>query len=718
MNTLPADYEERVYAGVLGKIIGVYLGRPFEGWHNKKIEEELGEIHYYVHEKRGTRLVVSDDDISGTFTFLRALQDFGNGHHLTAEQIGKTWLNYLIEKKTILWWGGLGVSTEHTAYLRLKHGIPAPQSGSIALNGQIVAEQIGAQIFIDGWAMVCPGDPDKAVALAGKAASVSHDGEAVYGAQIVAAIEAMAFVEEDILKLINDATAYIPRASLIYEVIQDLLAWKEAEPHDWRSTFRKIEEKWGYDKYGGGCHMIPNHAVILLGLLYGDDDFQKSLMVTNTAGWDTDCNSANVGCIMGIKNGLESINKMVDFRGPVADRMFLPTADGGRCITDAVRETFEIVNIARAIQGQKPVAPNQGMRYHFNLPGAMQGFQCEDSVECANVVRLENVTAGSVEIEGPPDERMLAIHYTGVGPGRVARVGTPTFIPPADRSAGGYSLVATPTLYPGEIVRARLLTAEKNLTPAHARLYIQVYGKDDKLELHYSDMAVMERGDKYHFEWKIPDTGSNPIAEIGVEIGGYSHQGTVYLDWLGWSHVPDVTFSRPKGNGRAWRQAWVVDADEFRDWGTARTFGLVQNEGMGMVYTGTREWSDYSMGIEGHAHVADAWGILACVRGLRRYVALSLDQRGEHGRLRLLERYDEEERVLAEANLQWDFQEPISLSITTNRDGALAAICASDTETVTLDAVIPTERACGAAGMFVRSGHCQFGDLEIEPAGL
>jgi len=29
---LPADYTERVYAGVLGKIIGVYLGRPFEGW--------------------------------------------------------------------------------------------------------------------------------------------------------------------------------------------------------------------------------------------------------------------------------------------------------------------------------------------------------------------------------------------------------------------------------------------------------------------------------------------------------------------------------------------------------------------------------------------------------------------------------------------------------------------------------------------------------------
>ena len=42
--TIPADYAERVYAGVLGKIIGVYLGRPFEGWGNRAIEEKLGDI--------------------------------------------------------------------------------------------------------------------------------------------------------------------------------------------------------------------------------------------------------------------------------------------------------------------------------------------------------------------------------------------------------------------------------------------------------------------------------------------------------------------------------------------------------------------------------------------------------------------------------------------------------------------------------------------------
>ena len=115
---------------------------------------DLGEINYCVHERLNVPLIVTDDDISGTFTFLRALPDYGNIRDLTPAQIGQNWLNYLIERRTILWWGGLGNSTEHTALMRLKHRIPAPQSGSIALNGKVVAEQISAQIFIDGWAVV------------------------------------------------------------------------------------------------------------------------------------------------------------------------------------------------------------------------------------------------------------------------------------------------------------------------------------------------------------------------------------------------------------------------------------------------------------------------------------------------------------------------------------------------------------------------------------
>ena len=159
-------YEEKVYAGVLGKLIGVYLGRPFEQWTHERILEELGEINYYVNEKLNVPLVVTDDDITGTFTFLRALRENNYDPNITPKQIGQSWLNNLIENKTVLWWGGRGHSAEDTAFQNLKAGIHAPMSGSIETNGEVVAQQIGAQIFIDGWALVSPGDPEKAADLA------------------------------------------------------------------------------------------------------------------------------------------------------------------------------------------------------------------------------------------------------------------------------------------------------------------------------------------------------------------------------------------------------------------------------------------------------------------------------------------------------------------------------------------------------------------------
>src|SRR5436305_6537249 len=93
-SVIPPDYEERVYAGILGKLIGVYLGRPVENWTYERITRELGEVTNYVNgHPRVTRripIVVSDDDVTGTFTFLRALSDYGATRSLTPAQIGQT----------------------------------------------------------------------------------------------------------------------------------------------------------------------------------------------------------------------------------------------------------------------------------------------------------------------------------------------------------------------------------------------------------------------------------------------------------------------------------------------------------------------------------------------------------------------------------------------------------------------------------------------------
>jgi len=647
--SIPHDYVERVYAGVLGKIIGVYLGRPFEGWAYERIMAELGEIWYYVHEKLDVPLVVTDDDISGTFTFLRALPDYGNRRDLTPAQIGQTWLNYLIEERTILWWGGLGNSTEHTAYLRLKSGIPAPHSGSIALNGKVVAEQIGAQIFIDGWAMVAPGDPELAADLARRAASVSHDGEAIYGAQVLAAMEAQAFVESDINRLIDTAVSFIPRNSVIYRMIGDIREW-QAKEKDWRKTREWIAAHYGYDKYGGNCHMVPNHGLIIHSLLHGGDDFQKTLMIVNTCGWDTDCNSANVGCLMGIKNGLAGIEAGPDWRGPVADRLYMPTADGGRAISDAVAETYHIVNIGRALAGKAPVAPKNGARFHFELPGAVQGFQAEDSIESCGAVTLENVVGHSRR-----GERSLALRYHHLAPGRVARVATPTFIPSLAVKdyfeRRGYALLASPTLYPGQTVQTGIAADGDNPQPVTCGLYIRSYGPDDQLVITRGPQVELAPGEYHEFTWKIGDTGGAPIAEVGLEIRGeQGASGALYLDYLTWSGAPDVVLRRPDYAASMWRHAWVNGVDQCERW-YPEAYRLMQNHGTGLLIHGSREWTDYRVSATVTPHMVKAAGLAARVQGMRRYYALLL---GNDGKARLVKALDGD-TVLAEQDFPWQF---------------------------------------------------------------
>jgi ADP-ribosylglycohydrolase len=184
------QYADQIYAGVVGKLIGVYLGRAVEGWSYEAIQKTFGEINYFVHDKVNWPLIVPDDDLSGTFLFYRAMEDNGSPADIKAATIGDTWLNYIVEDKTVLWWGGLGRSTEHTAYLRLKNGIKAPMSGSAKLNSVAMAEAIGSEIFIDTWAMINPANPERAAAMAREASYVSHDGIAVEAAALLAAMEA------------------------------------------------------------------------------------------------------------------------------------------------------------------------------------------------------------------------------------------------------------------------------------------------------------------------------------------------------------------------------------------------------------------------------------------------------------------------------------------------------------------------------------------------
>ena len=688
--TLPDDYAERVYAGVLGKVIGVYLGRPFEGWTYQMIQERLGDVDYYVHDRLGVPLIVTDDDISGTFTFLRALEDHGNRRDLTAREVGQSWLNYLIRERTVLWWGGLGNSTEHTAYLRLASGIEAPESGSMALNGKVVAEQIGAQIFIDGWAMVCPGDPEQAVKFADAAARVSHDGEAVYGARVLAAMEAMAFVESDTDRLIDKALEFIPADSVIATMIGDIRSW-HAREKDWRATREMIEATYGYDKYGGNCHMVPNHGLIIHSLLHGEGDFSETLKIINTCGWDTDCNSGNVGCLLGIKEGLAGIdaglNRGLDWRGPVADRLYMPTADGGRGISDCASEAVHIVNMGHALAGEPALEPKDGAQFHFSFSGALQGFQ---------------VTEGEGEIDNVElADRGRGLRISCAGD---VRVGTPVFTPSKETAkyfeGRGYALMASPRVFPGQLLEARLVNGRLEGT---VNLYLSCYGEDDEPRCVDGDAIAVAGESEVRLSMRVPAL-PGPVFEVGIRLTGGA--GSICLDALKWSGEPDLSFTKPAHKGTMGRRAWVNGVDNLQAWrGMPEMFRLIQNEGVGLVMQGTREWRDYSVTATVIPHMVKRTGVAARVQGMTRFYGLLL---AAGQRLQLV-RELHGETVLAEVPYEWHLDETYELTLVVHGHRLIGRVNGAtliEAEDDALDA--------GAVGLVVEEGRTEIQRVDIE----
>ena len=139
-----------------------------------------------------------------------ALRDYGLDRESLSDHVADTLLNYAPDHHGFFWWGPYGVSTERTAYDNLKAGLRPPYSGSAACNGPTIAEQIGGQIFIDGWGMLAPGEEALAADLAARAACVTHGDNGVYGGMFIAAAVAAAFDAKDIGEVLRRALAVIP----------------------------------------------------------------------------------------------------------------------------------------------------------------------------------------------------------------------------------------------------------------------------------------------------------------------------------------------------------------------------------------------------------------------------------------------------------------------------------------------------------------------------
>lgn len=558
-----------------------------------------------------------------------------------------------------------------------------------------MSEQIGSEIFIDTWALVNPNNPERTAEMARRAASVSHDGLAVDAAVYLAVMESLAFEEKDVDRLLDEGLKYIDN-TFFKDLVAELRR-RCREAKDWQEVRAWIAKEHGYDKYPGNCPMVTNHLTLLMSFIMGGDDFAKSCMIACSAGWDTDCNSGNVGCLNGIRLGLDGFEKGADIRKPVADRLYVVTSDSGETISDAVLETRKIVRAAAALEGEEITIPKE--RYAFEYPGSVQGVVPFDgNVEEQVLSGIEN----SYETTG---EYGCRISYTGLGKGVHASCCVDTFIdlkPKGKEGTSYFDVLCSPTLYSGQEVKA-IVKAQEEKNPVF-RFFIQYFDEKDELDMCYGEKTALKRGEN-EIIWEVPDTKGHAIYRLGICLTSEDRlDGSIILKTLDWSNAPicykmgrsmEMTPTlTPWTTTTAWLKTFVSSADHFNPDYTV-TFSICHEYANGVVATGTSDWDDYAVSSVITFSQQSLAGLVARAKGHRQYYGAVFTE----GVARIYRQKNEKRETLAE--IPYDYQIDQTYRLTFKVKGDCLELLVDD---------VPVVRAkdstyqCGQAGYVVDSG--------------
>lgn len=699
-------YIEEVYAGWLGKVIGVRHGASIEGFSSEKIAGLYGDITGYLVNYDDFS---ADDDTTCPPFFLRALEDNSITTEITPQQIGRAWLNYSPYERSFFWFGGYGISTEHTAYLNLHNNIEAPRSGSLEMNGTAAAEQIGGQIFSDIWGLVTPGNPTLAADFARKASSVSHGGNGIFGGMFIAACVSAAFVEESVTGIILKALGTIPYDCEYARMVRDIIDFHSNNSGEFKKGLAFVKQKYGYYKYPGSCHIIPNAAIVVLSLLYGEGDFSNTINICCMCGWDTDCNAGNAGAIIGVKNSLEGID-YDKWRKPVRDFMAASSVVGCLNIIDIPSFALYIAEIGYRIQKEQPdgyikkLLYKEVAKFNFELPGSTHGFRVKSMYGVTGEYLLENSTdyshtgTRSLHICIPDKRQQYKIYHK-------------TYYTPQDFTIAGYSPSFTPLVYPGQTIESYILTTCDHLNVC---LYVQ-----DRISgrIYKSEEKILS-GDKWEkCSFELNFDSELCIEEIGFLVSNYSESGNeinVFIDDFDYYGGIEADIDLSKLPVEKWRNgsSYICGLDSYKGVWNVENNGLCGScEDIGEIYTGDIYWRNYSLKV-----------LLSPVEGLIHYVtfrtagALLGYAAGFCGQDRFaLMKKDKEYRVIKEKNYEWSLNRKYLIEI--RADGNCFEIYINSKKIIEYkDVDNPYMKGMTGLGVQDKSA-CRFGYIKVKVSG-
>jgi len=289
------EYRDRMKGGWIGQIIGVTWGAPTEFRFNDTIIPE-DKVPKWAPEM--INHAFGQDDLYVEMTFLRSLEQ--HGLDVSIRQAGIDFAN----SEYRLW------CANEAGRNNLRRGIAPPDSSHPRFNAR--ANDIDYQIEADFAGLIAPGLPNAVIALGEKFGRLMNYGDGVYGGQFMGGMYAEAFFESDVHKVIAAGLACIPAESQYAEMVRDMVRWHKENPGDWQKAWvlclQKYRKDPAYQKdNNGGIDVKINGAMILLGLLYGQGDVERTVVISMRGGYDSDCNPSSAAGVLGTLAGFAKL---------------------------------------------------------------------------------------------------------------------------------------------------------------------------------------------------------------------------------------------------------------------------------------------------------------------------------------------------------------------------------------------------------------------------
>jgi hypothetical protein len=289
---------DRIHGGWAGMLIGGIEGLPHEFKYNEQPRATLPEFTFLASGAR------SDDDNDFEWTHLWFM-DRERVIKLPYDRVVAIWKANM---NTGLW-----VANKKAREL-MDQGVIPPETGSAARNPH-AWYNLSGQFCVESYGLIAPGMPRTAADIGLHYARIAVSGEPLQATQFWTSLVSLrAFDEAPLDDALQRALAAVDPRSSMAEVVADARRAFHACPDDWKTARRELDRKWRLQRRWNGNSTPVNGGLVCLALLYGRDDFYRTLQYAMALGHDADCNAATAGTVVGVRLGFARIAALPQFR--------------------------------------------------------------------------------------------------------------------------------------------------------------------------------------------------------------------------------------------------------------------------------------------------------------------------------------------------------------------------------------------------------------------